>query len=59
MSTKENLSDQLNGILGVNVEWSKLSREDLETLMKLFGDPVGIVQLGVKMMKEKTREDIM
>jgi len=59
VSTKENLSDQLNGILGVNVEWSKMSREDLETLMKLFGDPVGIVQLGVKMMKEKTREDIM
>lgn len=59
MSTKENLSDQLNQILGVNVEWSKMSREDLDTIAKLFRDPIGIVQLGVKMMKEKTREDIM
>jgi hypothetical protein len=36
-----------------------MSKEDLETLVKLFGDPIGIVQLGVRMMKEKTREDIM
>ena len=59
MSTKENLSDQLNQLLGLSVEWSKMSREDLATLVKLFGDPMGIVQLGVRMMKEKTREDIM
>lgn len=59
MSTKEDLSDQLNQLLGVNVEWSKMSRENLETLVKLFGDPMGIVQLGIRMMKEKTREDIM
>jgi len=59
MSTKESLSDQLNQILGVNVEWSKMSREDLDTIAKLFGDPIGIVQLGVRMMKEKTRDDLM
>jgi hypothetical protein len=59
MSTKENLSDKLNVMLGTDVDWSKMPKEELEKLVQHFEDPVVLIQIGIKNLKSKAKEDIL
>jgi len=47
--TKKDYSDALNKLLGVNIDWTKLSYDDLVTLTVLFSNPdILMKRLGVK-----------
>lgn len=46
--TKGAMSKALNDYLGVDIDWTPLSKKDLETLMELFDDPKELVRRIVK-----------
>lgn len=35
MPTKEQLSDDLNDILGTSIDWEKMTKEDIQSLLEL------------------------
>lgn len=59
MSTKDSISDQLNEIMGLTVDWTKMGKEDLEKISKFFDEPYRLIQLGVNKLKTKAKEDIL
>ena len=61
MSTKEDLSEKMNELLGLEdkVDFSKLTKEDLEKLFKALGDPTRLIQTGVKQLRQKARKEIL
>ena len=61
MSTKSDLSDEINRILGLEkeIDFSKLSREDLQGLLDFFREPANLVSLGTKQLREKVRKEIL
>jgi len=54
---KKRIGDILNELLGVNIEWEKLSVEDLITLAKLFAEPDKVLER-IKRARERTQETI-
>ena len=49
---KKDIEGALNELLGLNVHWSKLPREDLEQLVAFFGDDNRVFgTLGKEMIK--------
>lgn len=57
---KKDIEGALNELLGLNVHWSELPREDLEHLIAFFGDDKRVFDtLGKEMVKERvgTRVD--
>lgn len=59
LSTKADISDEINRILGLEVDFSKMSREDLEKLKDFFGDPSKLITLGIKQTRAKVRSEIL
>jgi hypothetical protein len=58
MSTKEELAQSLNQILGIDIDWSKLKKEDLEKLHSLLSDPMALINMAGKIGREKLRSVI-
>lgn len=51
---KNDIEGALNELLGLNIHWSKLPKEDLEELMAFFGDDKRVIDtLGKEMIKER------
>ena len=51
---KKDIEGALNELLGLDVHWSELPREDLEALMVFFGDDKRVFDtLGKEMVKER------
>jgi len=61
MATKEELSERLNAILSLEdtIDFTKLTKEDLERLVKVVEDPSRLIQTGVKQLREKARREIL
>lgn len=61
MSTKEELSSTLNLLLepDVDIDFSKLSKEDLERLIKVLSEPSRLIQLGIKHLRNKARKEVL
>lgn len=59
MSTKDSISDQLNEIMELNVDWTKMGKEDLEKISRFFNEPYRLIQLGVNKLKTKAKEDLL
>ena len=51
---KTDIEGALNELLGLDVHWSKLPKEDLEQLITFFGDDKRVLDtLGKEMVKER------
>ena len=51
---KKDIEGALNELLGLDVHWSELPREDLEHLIAFFGDDKRVLDtLGKEMVKER------
>ena len=59
MVTKTELSDFLNDMLGTTIDFSKLTKEDLESLKQFFSDPTALIQLGIKKLRDRTKKEIL
>jgi len=59
VSTKDSISDQLNEIMGLTVDWTKMGKEDLEEISKFFDEPYRLIKLGVNKLKTKAKEDLL
>jgi hypothetical protein len=53
MPSKEELADHLRKILGTDIEFEKLSKEDLEKLVKIFDNIASILKIAVAGAREK------
>jgi len=49
--TKEELSTVLNELFGVDVDFTKLTKADLEKLVKAFDDPAALLKVGIQHLK--------
>ena len=57
---KEELSEELNDLLGlVDLDFSKMTKEDLEALLRFFGDPYNLIKIGVKNLRGKVKREIL
>lgn len=59
MTTKEEISDKLNELLKIDVDFSKMTREDLETLLKVVSEPATLVQLGLRGLRNKATKELL
>lgn len=61
MATKEELSDRLNGLLGAEdyIDFAKMTKEDLERLLKVVDDPSSLIRIGWKNLRDKAKKEIL
>lgn len=61
MATKDQLSDQLNEFLGSEdyIDFAKMTKEDLEYLIKIVGEPSNLMRIGWKNLRDKAKREIM
>jgi len=61
MPTKEELSDRLNEIMGLEdpIDFSKMTKEDLESLLKIIGEPSNLIRIGWKNAREKVKREVL
>ena len=61
MATKEELSDLLNDLLGLEatVDFAKMMKEDLEILLKAVGEPSNLIRIGWKNLRNKAKKEIL
>lgn len=61
MATKEEISDKLNLLLQpeTDINFAKMSKEDLEQLTKLLADSTRLIQLGLKQLRNKARKEVL
>ena len=61
MPTKEELSDRLNEILGLEdtIDFSKMTKEDLESLLKVVEEPSNLIRIGWKNAREKVKREVL
>ena len=61
MATKEELSDKLNEILGLEetVDFSKMTKEDLEKLVDYFSDPANMLRTAIKNMRGRAKRELL
>lgn len=61
MVTKEELSDKINEALHLEgeIDFSKMTKEDLEKLLEVLGNPSGLIQIGIKNLRAKARKEIL
>lgn len=52
-STKEELSAALNELFGVDVDFTKMIKADLEKLVKAFEEPTALLKVGIQQLKAK------
>lgn len=58
---KEALSDRLNEFLGLEdcVDFAKMTKEDLERLIKVVGEPSNLIKIGWKNLRNKAKKEIL
>lgn len=58
---KAELSEQINAVLGLEEEldFSKMTREDLEKLIQFLANPTNMITLGVKKLRRKVRTELL
>jgi len=56
METKEDISQRLNEILGTEMEWQKMNKDDLELLLELVERGDLIEPIGKHIVSEKGQD---
>jgi hypothetical protein len=62
LPTKEELSQKLNSILGLEedpIHFEKLSKDELERLLKLFSNLVNVAQIGMRTARTRLEEGVL
>jgi len=60
MSTKADLADRINELLGLDLgSLEKMTKEDLEALLNLVGNPSQLIKIGWKNLRDKTKKEIL
>ena len=60
MATKEELSDRLNDLLGLEyVDFAKMTKDDLEILLKVVAEPSNLIRIGWKNLRDKAKKEIL
>ena len=61
MATKDELSDRLNEVLGLEdtVDFAKMTKDDLEILLKTVGEPSNLIKIGWKTLRDKAKKEIL
>ena len=61
MPTKEELSDKINEILGLEdtIDFSKMTKENLESLLKVVEEPSNLIRIGWKNAREKVKREVL
>ena len=61
MPTKEELSEKINEILGLEdtIDFSKMTKEDLESLLKVVEEPANLIRMGWKNAREKVKKEVL
>jgi len=61
MVTKEELSDRLNDLLGVedSIDFAKMTKEDLDRLIKVVAEPSNLIRIGWKNLRNKAKKEIL
>lgn len=58
MATKEEKSEQINEILGSDLDWSRLLEDDLDEFHKMLTNGEALERLIKHMMKEMSSESV-
>jgi len=56
METKEDISEELNEILGTQIDWSKMNKDDLELLYELVDEGALMEPMAKHIASEKGQE---
>jgi len=60
LSTKSDLADRVNELLGLNLEsLEKMTKEDLEALLKLIEDPSNLIRMGWRKLRDETKRKLV
>ena len=61
MPTKAEISDQLNELLFLEdtIDFARMRKEDLETLLKAVADPSSLIRKGWKNLRDKARREVL
>ena len=60
MSTKADLADQINELLGLDLDsLERMTKEDLEALKKLIAEPSNLIRVGWKNLRDKAKREIL
>ena len=59
MPTKAEISDQLNELLFLELDFAKMRKHDLETLLKAIADPSSLIRKGWKNLRDKAKGEIL
>lgn len=59
MSTKADLSSKINEVLGTDINFERLSKEDLEALLKVVEEPSNLIRIGWKNLRDKAKKEIL
>jgi len=61
MPTKEQINERLNELLGLEepIDFTKLSKADMERLLEVLGNPSGLIQMGIKNLRARARREIL
>lgn len=57
--TKEEISDRLNELLKIEIDFSKMTKEDLEALLKVVSEPATLIQLGLRGLRNKATKELL
>ena len=58
MPTKEEISGKINEILGTEIKFENLTKEDLEALLKVVGEPSNLIRMGWKKLRDDTKKKV-
>lgn len=58
MPTKEQLSDDLNEMLGTNINWEKMTKEDLESVLELADSGILLEKLAKHQVQKYGKEHV-
>jgi len=57
---KEDLADRINELLGLDLgSLEKMTKEDLESLLKVIGEPSNLIRIGWKNLRDKAKKEIL
>jgi len=59
MPSKKEISDRLNEIFEVKINFENLTKEDLETLLKVVDDPSNLLRITVEMARERGKKEVI
>jgi hypothetical protein len=59
MASKKELGEKLNLILGTTVNFEPMTKEDLEALLVVVGDPGVLARISLEGMRERGKKEVI